>query len=430
MRDCEIQSLLYRLKSRKRFQDVLDVVVLCAIFLEIFAIFVVLLPAFWPLAAVVVLILDVFFRRLIRSDTQSPAESVDLHYGLKDRLLVASSILARSEQTPMEHLQLSDAIIHVRQVDPREVLPARLPRHFQWLCGLSIVLLTVILLVTSSGSSASRPFADIDERKETLAALSQMEQTLTQAKQALSSEAMAVSLGEIGAALAGANVTQTAGQALQAGDLALASKELVSLEWNSLTQAEREITGRMLQDVAEKIKGRNLPQLSQFTEQFADEILHGNLEMLQEAAAEFAARIQMESLHREMYRQLAGKLALLEEQKSDLIAALNGGQGTQPSQTPSYSWGTGEAGDPQTGPVTEMDSTRQWHQATGRQGTGPSEMETIFSSEGAEETASLPVVEVERPSHQTTETALESEPIPLRHRQVIRQYFEAIKPME
>jgi len=420
MRDCEIQSTLNRLKSRKRLLDVLDTGTLCAIFLEIFAILVLLLPVLWPLAVVVVLVLGVFFWRSTRSGTRSLAESVDLHYGLKDRLLVASSILTRPEITPIERLQLSDAAIHARQVDPREVLPTRLPRHFRLLCGLSIVLLTVILLVTSSGSSASRPLADIDEKKETLVTLVQMEQTLTQAKQALSPEAVEVSLAEIGAALSTIRATQAAGQALHTGDLALASEELESLEWSSLTPSEREIIGRILQDAAEKIKERNLPQLSQLTEQLAEGILHGNLEAIQETVTELAAMIYQ---HGEMHRLLEGKLALLEEQKADLIAALNGGQGTQPSNTPSQSWGIGEGGNPLTGPATLLDTIRQPHQLSGLQGTGPSDIETIYSPEGTEETAKQPYIEIYRQALQAAETALETEPIPLRHRQVIRRYF-------
>ncbi|MCL2304817.1 MAG: hypothetical protein FWC43_05685, partial [Planctomycetaceae bacterium] len=184
------------------------------------------------------------------------------------------------------------------------------------------------------------------------------------------------------------------------------------------------------QEVAEKIRRRNLLQLSQLTERLADEILHGNLEAIQEVTAELVAVIQTENQHQKIRRELENKLALLEDQKADLIAAFNGGQGTRPSHTPGQAWGTGEADDPQTGPVTKIDATRQLQWISGRQGMGPSEVETIFSPDGTEEGVTRPYVDVYRRSFRTAETALEFEPIPLRHRQVIRQYFEAVKSME
>ena len=478
----QLQSLFDRLKARKRFQDAMDTATLGVIFLEIFTIFVLffygvgiigLASVFRlvSLAAIIVLIFGLLFRRFVKRDFRRLMDSVDLHYDLKDRLLTASSVLSRPDLSPMERLQLCDAALHARQVVPSEVLPMRPPRHFRLVCGLALLLPVAVYLAFSNGFQQfshdnettaelgkrldeelvkplerlsqehprEKPLAENVEQlrslndrigkttvdfHETLATLSRMERILAQAQHEFLSEATTVSLAEIGAALSASKATQATGSALQTGDFSLASKELRSVPWNQVTPPEREITGKMLQDAAEKIKRRNLSQLSQVAERLAGDLLQGTLEDLQLTAAELAEISQTADSNREIQRSLEEKLALLQERKADFTAASNGGQATQPSEMPSQAWGKGDAGDPRTGPATQLDAISQLQRLQGLPGTGPSETETIFSSDAAQETTGRPYTDVDRRSHQTAETALETEPIPLKRRQVIRKYFE------
>ena len=56
------------------------------------------------------------------------AAAVDTHYRLKDRTATALDFLARKQATPAQQLQIEDAVAHLDAVEPREVVPFRLPR--------------------------------------------------------------------------------------------------------------------------------------------------------------------------------------------------------------------------------------------------------------------------------------------------------------
>ena len=80
------------------------------------------------------------------------------------------------------------------------------------------------------------------------------------------------------------------------------------------------------------------------------------------------------------------------------------------------------------GEKTKLDSTRKQDYVPGQAGEGPSETETTHSPEGRE-IASRQYSEMYQKYRKMTEAALNSEPIPLGHRQTIRRYFELIRPL-
>jgi len=67
-------------------------------------------------------------------------------------------------------------------------------------------------------------------------------------------------------------------------------------------------------------------------------------------------------------------------------------------------------------------------QITGIQGNGPSEFEKITSKEGSEESTRIGYKDAYKEYQKMSESVLETEPIPLGQRRMIRQYFEAIRP--
>jgi hypothetical protein len=79
------------------------------------------------------------------------------------------------------------------------------------------------------------------------------------------------------------------------------------------------------------------------------------------------------------------------------------------------------------GEKTELGSARKQDVVKGQTGEGPSETETTHSPEGRQ-AASREYREAYQKYRKMTEAALNSEPIPLGHRQVIRRYFELIRP--
>ena len=79
------------------------------------------------------------------------------------------------------------------------------------------------------------------------------------------------------------------------------------------------------------------------------------------------------------------------------------------------------------GDKTKLDSARKREQVKGQMGEGDSETETTHMPEGRQ-TAARTYREQYQKYRRMTEAALNSEPIPLGHRQTIRRYFELIRP--
>jgi hypothetical protein len=98
----------------------------------------------------------------------------------------------------------------------------------------------------------------------------------------------------------------------------------------------------------------------------------------------------------------------------------------QKKDTPSSSWGMAISGNTD-GDKTKLDSARKREQVEGQMGEGESETETTHMPEGRQ-TAARAYRDQYQKYRRLSEAALNSEPIPLGHRQTIRRYFELIRP--
>ena len=98
------------------------------------------------------------------------------------------------------------------------------------------------------------------------------------------------------------------------------------------------------------------------------------------------------------------------------------------SKSPSNSWGKDSAGNSE-GESTDLAANANRQKIKGMAGDGPSEFETSASPEGAQQ-ASREYRDVYQEYQEMSEAVLDSEPIPLGHRQTIRRYFELIRPDE
>ena len=96
------------------------------------------------------------------------------------------------------------------------------------------------------------------------------------------------------------------------------------------------------------------------------------------------------------------------------------------STSPSTNWGKATSGN-LFGDKTELASSGKQEQITGQAGDGPSDVETTTSPEGREQ-AGRAYKERYEEYRKLSEEVLEGEPIPLGHRQTIRNYFELIRP--
>src|SRR5262249_3362632 len=64
---------------------------------------------------------------LWRRGWHGAAVAVDRYYRLKDRAATALEFLRRDARTPLQTLQIQDALEHLRRVDPGRVVPLRGP---------------------------------------------------------------------------------------------------------------------------------------------------------------------------------------------------------------------------------------------------------------------------------------------------------------
>jgi hypothetical protein len=87
------------------------------------------------------------------------AAAVDRHYGLHDRTLTALRFLGKADPKPMEAMQIQDAQAHLGRVDPKAVVPLRVPRYV--VAGAILFLIAVVLIAwpfdQPSSSAISQP---------------------------------------------------------------------------------------------------------------------------------------------------------------------------------------------------------------------------------------------------------------------------------
>ena len=97
------------------------------------------------------------------------------------------------------------------------------------------------------------------------------------------------------------------------------------------------------------------------------------------------------------------------------------------TDSPTNSWGLGASNNPFGETKTKLDSTRTEESITGVAGEGPSERETLSSPE-ARQDAARSYQDRYAEYRKQMEEVLDSEPLPLGHRQTVRTYFENIRP--
>ena len=108
-------------------------------------------------------------------------------------------------------------------------------------------------------------------------------------------------------------------------------------------------------------------------------------------------------------------------------ACKNPGSCISKSDSPSQKWGKGASNQPTGDKATKIDSTRQEEQLSGVQGDGPSESEILEAPEG-EQDAARQFAKKYTKFRSQAEAVLDTEPLPLGHRETVRQYFENIRP--
>ncbi|MEO6808719.1 MAG: hypothetical protein ABI353_06365 [Isosphaeraceae bacterium] len=408
-----------------------------------------------------------------RGGWQTAATAVDVHYQLKDRTATALDFLNRTKAEPIHELQIQDALEHLSRVEPRAVVPFRIPRPLPVAAGLSA--LAVILMgwslsppaeaepitaneaVVAEAEQIAENLRDLDELakserdpelkalveqlrqkveemkqpgvdvREALAKLSEM-QTAIQHQQAQYNLGLVDGqLQSLGAAMTPADALEAAGQALQEGKFDQAAQELEALDHPELDRKEARAVKEALKQVAESAGDAGLGPLSDAASELAEGVKGGNGARIKKASRSLAKLTRAHARRRKIDRLLKNEVINLAECKSRCEAnSLFKAKLTRKSISPSSVFGLTVSGNT-LGEKTSLASSRNLQELSGDPGDGPSEMETTHSPEGRQR-ASRSYRDAYQKALKKSEAVLESEPIPLGHRQTIRRYFESIRP--
>lgn len=278
---------------------------------------------------------------------------------------------------------------------------------------------------------------------EALATISEMQAELAEQLKQYNTAVVDAQMHALAEALASAEAFNAAARELKEQDYEEAAEELQKLERVDLDRKESRATAEQLQKVAAAMKSAGLKDLSDATEQLSESVKEYDSDKIGKCTKCLAGQCKSQALRKSLSTLLGQKLNRLSECKSLCQGGqcklcggnCQGGQcnknslakGPSPrSEKESQNWSLGTHGNLD-GDSTSLASTRNFEQATGEQGDGPSEFETTSSPEG-QESARRGYREAYGKYKKLSDAVLESEPIPLGQRQLIRNYFELIRP--
>ena len=414
------------------------------------------------------------------------AGAIDAAYRLKDRTVTAvdflSSLSSFSAPTDdvLRKIQVDDAARHLAEVDPAKVVPFRRPAGMRRAAVMLLIAVLVILRPWSNEPAVAQPpkpdpglvdIADqlkdemVDELEEmvkenpdeetlkelkdqvqklvedlkqpgmevtdALAKLSEIQNAMQKTIAEFNLEAVDSSLAELGESLAPAGAFRETGEDLAAGRFAEAASKLKKLDPSKLSSKERKTVAKKLDKTAKKMAGRRQTQLAQLTARLCKAVECKNKSDCQCAGTCLGELCRKHSLRKGICKGLRCQLLNLSMCKGDCAGCCscnkNGGNCNKRSNRSSENWGRGTTGDPFGEEATERFGNHQQHQLTGTPGEGPSEITVETSPEGSQ-SATRSYGDAYGDYKKISESVLETEPIPLGHRQAIRRYFELIRP--
>lgn len=405
---------------------------------------------------------------------RAAAAAVDGHYRLKDRAVTALAFLGKAEKSPLDELQVSDAAEHLSHVDARAVVPWRAPRLLP--AATTAFAVAIALLAWPHGprpaeAAASEPLPEVLETaaeiqedlnqfeelakqeqnqeleklvemlrekveemkepgvdlREALAKLSDM-QSAIQAQQAqYNVELVDAQLESLGSGMSLSQALAEAGKSLVEGKFDKAAEELEQLEEPPLDRKEAKAVEEQIKKSAQQMGEVGLGDLADAAGEMAEGI-KGGKGKFKRGSRRLAKEVKKHARRRKISELLLAELNRLNECKCNCQKnCLARGKKPQKSTSPSQSFGLSTSGNVR-GEQTNLLSKKNLEQLSGALADdGPSEVETTHSPEGRQQ-AARGYRESYQKYRRISEAVLDSEPIPLGHRQTIRRYFELIRP--
>lgn len=409
-----------------------------------------------------------------RGRWETAAIAVDGHYRLKDRTISALEFLDKDGDA-LRELQIDDAARHLHDVDARKVAPFRMTWEMP-AAGL-LALVAVVFLMWPSGiqpleAAMLEPLPgvlmaseeieagleeleraaeetedeelkelveemqeDVEamrlpgvELRDALETISEMQERLQQEQAQYNESLMDAQLQSLGGALMAASDFQGAGSRLEEQEFEKAAEELEQLEQVNLQRREQRALEEKLASLSASCEQMGLGQMADAVSELSEGISSGNNGQIRESCDRLARQVRQHQRRKMVQSLLRMQCNRLSECKgmcrSDQVAPpqLVNEQSTQPSEK----WGTATTGNP-FGDRNRIASMTNLQEISGQAGEGPSDVEITYAPEGQEQ-ARRDYQEIFQQYEQMSQAVLDGEPIPLGHRQTIRNYFELIRP--
>ncbi|QDV83493.1 hypothetical protein [Stieleria magnilauensis] len=414
----------------------------------------------------------------IRS-AQAAARLIDEHFDLKDRSITTLEFLSAAGETSDTHstakrLQIEEANTHLHRVDATQcvsIQPWNQP--LRWAAGLAAVMF-VVLALTSGGlnevdanpvlalateqSMALRETMlpeleelakehedpeieklleelrekvdemeseSIDEN-DLMASLSEMEQALAEAREAMQLEMTDATMQALAAAIKPSDQLQQAAKALESEDYEKASEELESVDPSKIGDKQRRAVADNLKKMVAKLSQGKNGQLSESISQLAEGLSNKNMKECKACLSKLASECKKQGQCKKIGQCMSCQLNRLSECKGQCRGQCQSNIAKK-SNSPSTKAGIASSGQPLGDKATNLNSTRNEEQLTGVQGEGPSETEITQAPEG-EQDAVRAYAGKYNDFRRQAEAVLDSEPLPMGVRETVRTYFEAIRP--
>ena len=406
----------------------------------------------------------------------SSAHLVDTHYRLKDSAASALDFAARKSTEPLMQLQIANTVQNLQKVDAKAVLPHRTPKWMPVAVGLCALLIALPLLpreqsiapvidtavqqvVNDQAKTLDETMVEelrdlaeetkepelkelveeieklveemkspeVDQR-EALAKLSEMQQNLAEALNQFNAEKTDAELKELAAALESAESMQAIAEALKDGKYEKAAEQLEKIDASSLTRKERDAVAANLKKFRENLGEGKKGELSESAQEMQEGLEKDNPSQCKDGQCKAAGVCKKQGLKKSIANCLNCQLNRLSECKSQCQAQCNASGGAVKKSTEdSNKVGKAASNKPLGEEATKLDSKRHEENITGVQGEGSSERETTQSPEG-EQDAARSYQKKYTEFRKQMEEVIDSEPLPLGHRETVRKYFESIRP--
>lgn len=402
------------------------------------------------------------------------ARWLDESCGLKNRLETALQFVEGAAVDAIRLLQVEDAMQCVLRLNPEVLVPLRTPR--EWKRGVILTAAGVLVALVSlapvrpvvpgvvnavleeQSSGLQRELQSLEEfqqqqpdtdlkrllesmnqnlqemaepgttPREAFARLSEMEASLQEMQKRISESGTLESMKAIGEAMSLAEEMSKAGQALASGDLQRAEAELSKLGAPKLDrQTERAITDKLRQQQQQPSaqEPATSKAVAEAAGRMAEGLESGDSQKFQEGTrglASEARRMANQQKLTELLQQQAMNLAQAKSDVESQARQVAQGQGKGGKKA-----GKGTAGNPQGAETGAKAAGRELRLSGENSGMGEAETEKS-QGEQQEQVAEREYRQNVEKFEALSETALESELIPPGQKQLIRRYFQLIRP--